>query len=384
MTPPHTLSSSLAALLLLAAVLAGCATHVGRCAGAASAANPVRVPIHAEGGDAALHNEIRDLLTVKIKCGTASYDPATEQGRWPYRIELTNTASESSARKYEIHLTTLERVIANGLEATFDGKPAGILRPPFNLDTLRADLHIAPGRTISFPCAETVVDARGDNRRNRSGLLTVRRWYTGDVTIREGMTTQFVPVRIDFYVEFLVPGPNETAAASTARQVEWARVTHFCETCRPVIICESLGRQKPTPSEPKTPVYQQSRHPELHVVAGLEKRSVVVDGSVADRRRTVACTRWTRVDRTSPGPVEVMQHTDGTEQGIAGATPFLLVHHKVLSRDLSPGRWIVDLFLADRLDPWGADGRVDISVRPKPVNACESGAKALSTSFELQ
>jgi hypothetical protein len=80
---------------------------------------------------------------------------------------------------------------------------------------LRADLHIKPGGTVAFPCAETIVEVRGDNRRNRSGLLTVLRRYTGDVTIREGTKTQFVPVRVDFYVDFLAPGPDATRQASS-------------------------------------------------------------------------------------------------------------------------------------------------------------------------
>jgi len=387
-TPPRTFNFSLAVLpvLLLAAVLAGCATHVGRCAGAAGAAKPVRVPIHAEGGDAALHGEIRRLLKVTIECGTPSYDPVTEQGRWPYRIELTNTARpESSGPTYEIHLTTLERAVANGLEATFDGRPAGGLRPSIRLDMLRADLHIPPGRTISFPCAESVADVRGDNRRNRSGLLTVLRRYTGDVTIREGTKTQFVPVRIEFYVEFLAPGPAATEASSPTRQAEWARVTKICETCRPEIICESLGHPKRAPSDPNPDEHVQSEKLHLHFIAGLEKRPVVMDASLADRTRTVACTRWTREDRTASGVVEVRKQTDGTEYGIAGATPFWLVHHTVWSKDLSPGTWTVELFLVDVLDPWPVDARGSVvSAGGGTVDACQHGPPARSTKFELR
>ena len=397
MTPPRTFSSSLAVLplLFLAAVLTGCATHVGRCAGAAGTGTSVRVPLHAEGGDAALHGEIKDLLAVKIECDTASYDPVTEQGRWPYWIEFTNTAPKSGARTYEIHLTTLERAVGNGLEATFDGKPAGSLRPLVQLDVLRADLHIPPGRTIAFPCAETVVDVRGDNRRNRAGLLTVLRRYTGDVTIREGTKTEFVPVRIDFYVDFLAPGPEATGTASnasdrTARRAEWARVTDFCETCRPQIICESLGRPKSAPSDPSPDVHVQSDQLHLHFVAGLERRPVAMDTSLGDRTRTVACTRWTREDRTAPGVVEVTRQTDSTEYGIAGATPFLLVHHRVWSRDLSRGKWTVDLFLLDALDPWTADGRQALAGAGRTLadvaamDACQRGTRARSTSFELR
>ena len=119
---PRPILASLPVLLALA--LAGCMTHVGRCPAASGAAQEVPVAVHAVGGDPALRDEIRGLLTVRMKCGAARYDPVTEQARWFYKLELSNvTPTSGSGRRYDIHLTTLERIIANGLEAMFDGKP---------------------------------------------------------------------------------------------------------------------------------------------------------------------------------------------------------------------------------------------------------------------
>ena len=178
-------------------------------------------------------------------------------------------------------------------------------------------------------------------------------------------------MRIEFYVEFVLPKLETTLAgeqerAQARRRVEWARVTDTCETCRPLIICESLRLTKPPPA-----VYEASKTPQVHLVAGLEKRPVVVDPSLAERKRTMACTRWSPVRFAAGGPAPVvLRRTDSTEQGLPEATPYLLVHHSVPVKELSDlwqGRWSVELFLAEALDKWE-----DLRAGP---DACQDGGQ---------
>jgi hypothetical protein len=348
------LARSTFAPVLVIVVLVGCAGHIRRCE-QVGVAKVVDVKIDADVADP-VRGEVEALLEVRVGCLEASDDSVTEQARWPYWIELTNTQKMTeSSQEYAVHVTGLERKVVNSLDVTFEDRPVTILRPPFKLDALRADLHIRAGQTVVFPCAESLAEPRSSNQRVRSGVYTVRRSYTGDVTIGSGTDTQFVPVRIEFYVEFVLPKlettlPGEQDRAQARRRVEWARVTDTCETCRPLIICESLRLTKPPPE-----VYEASKTPQVHFVAGLERRPVIVGPSLAERKRTVACTRWSPVPIAAGAvaPVGLWTQTDSTEQGLPEATPYLLVHHMFPVKDLSDlwkGRWSVELFLAEVLD----------------------------------
>jgi hypothetical protein len=57
---------------------------------------------------------------------------------------------------------------------------------------------------------------------------------------------------------------------------------------------------------------------------------------------------------------------------------------------LSRGKWTVDLFLLDALDPWTAGGRQALAGAGRTLgevaamDACQRGTRARSTSFELR
>jgi hypothetical protein len=388
---------SMFAPVLVVAALAGCAGHIRRCPEQVGVAKAVHVRIDADTADPVVRREVQELLEVRVGCKKASYDPVTEQARWPYWVELMNTQKMTArSREYAVHLTGLERNVTDGLDVTLEDKPVTSLRPPFKLDALRADLHIGAGQTVVFPCAESIAEPRSSNQRVRSGVYTVRRSYTGDVTIGSEPGTQFVPVRIEFYVEFVLPEPEETLRgmeerARAQRQLEWRRITDTCETCRPLIICESLRPTKPAPE-----AYEASKTPLVHFVAGLERRPVVVDPSLAERKRTVACTRWSPVPIAAgaTAPVGPRRQTDSTEQGLPEATPYLLVHHEVPVKELlerSKGRWSVELFLAEVLDNWedlrASSARPEDGSKAGPdglVDACQDGRWVSRDEFEVR
>jgi hypothetical protein len=335
--------------------MAGCASSIVPCPGVLT-----RLPVSIEPADGAtLPGQLRDALQVTVGCLHAQYDPVTEQGRWSYWVQLTNAPPPGSGLAYDFHLTHLERTVTNALDRAFsrdDGPVIG--RQEFKLDALGADLHI-PAGSLSFPCAETVSAPGRRSARIRSGVYSVHRRYTGDVRIAGPGPGQdrFVPVSVDFEVGFVTPDPDETLATyeereNAVRALEWVRVADRCQTCRPVIICESLGQPVPGPLErlpvAEPPPYHASNSSHVHVMAGVEKRPVVVDATLTERKRTVACTRWSPLGGTPGRPVVV--ETDSTEEGWPPATPYLTFHHAVPVAALSPGTWQIELILGEILE----------------------------------
>jgi hypothetical protein len=344
---------------LLVVGLAGCAGQIVPCPGIVE---HVEVSVERGDGGRALPPGIRDLLEVRVGCLDARYDPVTEQGRWSYWVELNNTHPKDRMPTYEFHLTQLDRKVTNYLDRTHGRYEASMVTlQEYKLDVLRAALRIPPG-ALTFPCAETLSAPGRFTGRARSGVYTVQRTYTGDVTIkgRDPDDIQFVPVRVAFEVGFVLPGPAEKLASDQEREearrlLEWVRVTDRCETCRPLIICESLGQPvslelDPSPSA-EPPPYHTSNTSHVHVMAGLEKRPVIVNPTLAERKRTVACTRWSPVEGT-PGDSFLWPPTDRTDDGLASATPYLTFHQSVPVTKLTPGSWKVELLLGEILDEW--------------------------------
>lgn len=364
----------------------------------------VKVAVDPRFADSAGRRKIGDLLKVSVRCLDAGYDPVTDQARWSYEVELKNTDSTSS---YGFHLTDLRRRVVNDLEpSTRDGKAVNI--QDFRLAMLRADLHVGAGQGLSFPCAESLGAARLSTLRLGAGNYTVQRTYTGDITVAgpDGRVTRFIPVEIAFEVNFALPKlvgalADDQAREKAARRLEWARIADKCDTCRPLIICESLGhtrRLQPTPAPAAAPPsYKASETPHVHVVAGLEKRPVIVSPTLAERKRTVACTRWSplqdaRLDarcwRTEMvGSVLAdgrgLIQTDSTDQGLAGATPHLTFHHAVPVKCLSTGWWQVELLFGEVLDKW--KGRALVGDGPdKLVEACLLDRNPWKGTFEVR
>jgi hypothetical protein len=353
----------------------GAPGDVVRCSGRADAPRDVQVRVgRIRLAAPAVPREVRDLLKVSVRCLDASYDPVTDQARWSYEVELKNT---DRTNRYAFHLTHLERRVANGLERlSREDKVVNLQN--FTLDVLRADLHVGAGQGLSFPCAESLGAARLSTVRLGAGYYTVLRTYAGDVTVTgpDGKA-QFIPVEIAFEVDFALPKltgalADEPAREKAPRRLEWARISDKCETCRPLIMCESLARTRrlqPAPAPPADPPsYKVSETPQVHVVAGLERRPVIVDPTLAERKRTVACTRWSPLENArldarcwtteTAGRVLAdgsgLVQTDGTEHGLAAATPYLTFHHAVPVKCLSTGTWQVELLLGEVLDNWKA------------------------------
>jgi hypothetical protein len=335
---------------------------------------------------------------VNVQCLRAQYDPVNEQARWSYWVGLKNKQQANATRAYEFHLTSLDRKVTNHLDRTF-GRDEGpvVSLQEFKLDVLRADLHV-PAGSVSFPCAESLSAPGRRTGRIRSGVYTVHRTYTGDVTIK-GLgpyDVQFIPVRVSFEVGFVLSDPDDMLASeedreNSRRQLEWVRVADRCETCRPLIICESLrqpGSAASTIPSADQPPYDASNTSHVHVMAGVEKRPVIVNPTLTERKRTVACTRWSPLDGTPGNPVFI--DTDSTEQGLAPATPYLTFHHAVPVTSLSRGSWRVELLLGEMLDAW--DDREPVSGSPEERQnarqrdarvACEQGDPVFSQIIKV-
>jgi hypothetical protein len=128
----------------------------------------------------------------------------------------------------------------------------------------------------------------------------------------------------------------------------------------------------------------------VHVVAGLEKRAVIVDSGLADRKRTVACTRWSPIDGAAADPPFLIV-TDSTEHGLPAATPYLTFHHAVPAKQLSKGSWMVELLLGEVLDDWSEAARrmkpADDAARSRQekfVAACLKEEPVFRDTFEVR
>jgi hypothetical protein len=381
--------------LVLVAALAGCAapkihaTPSVRCPGAGG-----RVPVEVHADDPTVQTMLRERLEVSVECFEATYDPLTEQGRWPHRIDLKSKPPAQllpGASVHELQLTHLERKVRNSLDrAIRDDTPATSIQE-FKLDMLRADLKVAldeggeAALSVSFPCTETLWPPSLLRLRARSGVYTVTRTYTGEVmsTAVDTKAVRHVPARLAFDVEFVTPDPAAPLGnpETATRQAEWAGVADTCVACRALVICESLGHPGLHPVAPKArprPDYHTGNSSAIHVMAGLERRPVAVDSTMAPRKRTVACTRWTPQPGTT-GTAFVTPPTDGTDEGLPPATPYLTVHHVEAVTKLTPGTWLAELMLAEVLDEWsdlippgeargaGARSLVEVCAHGRPV-----------------
>jgi hypothetical protein len=352
-------------IVLLPAGLAGCARQLIECPRTAMRV-PRSVSVDSGRADNALSREIDRILEVKVGCDDADHDPITGQARWSYWVELRSNQSAESTPRYALHLTRLDRKVTNYLDRGFREDNPGVSLQKIYLDAIRADLHITPGSGVSFPCAENIGGPGRASARARSGVYTVWRVYTGDVTVKNPDTAQvdFVPVRIEFELDFALPGPTDALAtdetrAGARRELRWVRLSGRCETCRPVIICESLGQpgafKPPSVRRPPREDFDASKLSRVHLVVGLDRRPVVVDPSVAPLKRTIACSRWIPLEATtrSSGPIE--RQTDSTDEGLAAGAPLLTFHHWVDVEELRQvsRTWRVELRLGDVLDSWG-------------------------------
>lgn len=350
-----------AATALLAFALAGCASHIVECP---SAAVPVRARVSVErGADPALSERISKLLTVKVGCQAAEHDLQTGQARWTYWVELANAWAESESRRVTFHLTQLDRQVTNFFDRRIREDTPRTSAQTLYLDALRADLKVAPGPALTFPCAERLNAVAASSGRDPGGAYMVDRFYRGDVTIKDvaAAVPTLVPVQVRFEVGFVLPSPASVLATAedrerAPRRFRWARLTGLCETCRPVLVCESMAfPRSAAPPSSRRPPFDASTVSQVHLVAGIDRRPVVVDSSLAIRKRTIACTRWTPlVDNVDPTTV-IRLSTDGTDEGLAAETPFFTVHHAVAVQDLADkhhGLWRVELRLADVLDAW--------------------------------
>jgi hypothetical protein len=162
---------------------------------------------------------------------------------------------------------------------------------------------------------------------------------------------------VAFEIDFLLGKPqyplaDDTARENAARSLEWARVANTCETCRLIVMCESLGRPigpAPEPFEPSKTPHQVSDTSEVHVVGVLDKRPHIVDAVLTQRKRTMVCTRWTPLEGTKGGVFS--RYSDSSDHGVSPLTPYVTFHH-VPGRKLCAGRWKVEVRLAEIVDPW--------------------------------
>jgi hypothetical protein len=161
---------------------------------------------------------------------------------------------------------------------------------------------------------------------------------------------------------------DDAKRRTARRKLEWLGIGDRCLTCKPLIICESLAQPaRYWPTRDSVPVFVEGQHTHVHLIAGLEKRPVVVDPTLAERKRTIACTRWTPMGQPRSGgpckrpdsagvpapstPVPLVC-SDSTDQGIPDATPFLTLRHDKSMAELleHPGYWEIELFLHEALD----------------------------------
>ena len=376
-------------------------TQTIRCSEHASAPGPTRIEVSIPRGfvDPAGIQKIRDLLKVSVQCLGAEYDPVTDQARWSYEVVLGNN---DPTGMHSIHLTHLWRTLERTIGETKD-----VELEDFTLDVLRADLHVNAGQKLSFPCSESL------GRPRLAGDYTVHRSYAGDLTVKgSDGAVRYIPLKVVFAVNFALPQltgavPNDEARERAPRRLEWAWLSDRCETCRPTIICESLARTGPLPPDPQPPnppSFQKSTTTYVHVVAGVEKRPVIVDSSLAERKRTVACTRWSPLPGASldgncwiregagttlPAGRGLIQ-TDSTERGMVGAA-YLLFHHAAPTKCMSTGSWRVELLLGEIMDNWRGfyqlgdqpDGRWT-AWQAKLVEACLLDPKPWTATFEVR
>jgi hypothetical protein len=349
--------------LLFAAALAGCAGRMVACPQPAMQV-PTKVWVDAGPGpdDRMLADKVRKLLEVRVGCDHADHDPVTGQARWSYWVELRSKQPEDSVPRYDVHLTQLDRKLTNYLDRRFREDTPGISVQRVYLDTLRADLRVRPGPAISFPCAEQVGGPSRAAGRDRSGVYSVYKVYTGDVMFKDGdgSSVVFVPIRVGFEVDFVLPAPGtvlptDEGRERTRRRLDWAGVSDRCETCRPLLVCESLSRPVILRPPFAAPVFDATKVAEVHLVAGLERRPVTVDPSLAPRKRTVACIRWTPIDAVNAMEAAIDFQADSSDEGLSPAAPYLTFHHAVAVAELkrrAPGPWQVELSLGEILDAW--------------------------------
>jgi hypothetical protein len=333
---------------------------VAVCPDESSEQRPVRVEVHAAGLDANVRAEIEEALVVSVHCEPASYDPVTEQGRWPYWITLKHLGAANRSPLYSFRLTKLSRKVSNQLNADPTGDTRAFSVQEFQLDVLRAQVDITA--EVSFPCAEMLPPPPLLARRARSGIYTVERIYSGDVVFKSPVNgIRFAPVDVSFDVRFTLPPPAWPLADAGARDravrpPEWAGLSDRCETCKPVVICESLRSTKRfeasrlplQPGETPKP-YTAGTTSEVHVMTGVTKRPVIVDSVLAERKRTVACTTWTPMAGTAGPTISVA--TDSTDEGLPAASPYLAFHHVVKPGQLTPGCWSVQVQLGEIVGP---------------------------------
>lgn len=311
--------------------------------------------------------DVLDDLTRSLKIfvmrGSPRYDSMTGQARWPYWIKLKNTS-----KKYSVHLTLLKRQVRNGMDVRLAAEgAAGSTWQEFKLDMRRADLHLerkkrspdsgvgtsptpalgARPHELWFPCAEQLGQPGFATIRNWQGRYSVWRVYSGDVTRDESddgqpLKAYFRPVEISFWLDFELSEiqswfPTAAERDASPRLAEWGVVSNVCESCRALIMCEAIRRTGPF-RELEIPVFTKNdAKARVHVIVGLERRSVFAEPSTAEQQRTTFCTEW-----ALPGePIRRGEPTDGTEEGLAAATPYLTFHHSMLVSELPAGVWKV-------------------------------------------
>jgi hypothetical protein len=349
-------------LLLLLLGLAGCASHIVECPGPAVPVR-ARISVARDPADPGLSRSLADLFTVKIGCQAADHDVLTGQTVWSYWVELASKQGQADPDRVALHLTRLDRQVTNFFDRRTGEDARRAAGGPLYLDAIRADLKVIPGPALVFPCAERLGAVPSASGRDPGGVYMVDRLYHGDVVVEkaDGTPLRFLPAQVRFRVGFVLPSPAPVLPTAGAqekarRQLRWARVTGTCETCRPVLVCESVTSRGPL--DQAMPTFDASQVSELHVIAGVDRLPVVVDAVLAPRKRTIACTRWTPMVPDVDPRMIIRRVTDGTDEALPAETPFLTFHHTVTVAELQAGHrglWKVELRLAETLDGW--DGR---------------------------
>lgn len=368
-------ASSAILVAVAVAVLAGCAGATApRTAQAESEGIRVDVRIDVDIADERIRRDIKNALRVEVVYDTQpTYDPITDQARWVYWVRLTNTDP-----RYAFHLTSLERRVSNSLERSEGGDPR-VSFQEYKLDGLRSDLRITNQKPRWFPCAETIGAPPGGNDRASAGVYTVLRRYIGDVAFDDGTGAamgarkRFAPVKVSFQVEFPLAAPAtwltpHDAGVPPQRRFEWARITTRCETCRPIVMCESVQHHGPNTAQPREKFRASETITHVHVLAGLEKVPALVDQSVVECHRTAACTRWLPVGGSVPSRLpdsckgipgllradgDLTIQTDGTASEFGGIAPYFTTNHAIPVKCLAAihtGEWKIDLLIGDVRD----------------------------------